>query len=89
MNEIWIFHGENAKFSSGVFTERHLAELWIRENKLSGLLTLYPVNVGVYQWSIANNLFQPKKEHELSSAFVQKFTSAAQEHYHYGNGELE
>jgi hypothetical protein len=86
---MWIFNGESSRFASGVFSSRALAENWILTNKLTGLLTKYPVNQGVYEWSINNNLFSPKKDSEKSSEFIQKFTTASQEHYHYLNGKLD
>ena len=87
-NQIWIFNGSSSRFCSGVFSSRETAENWISRNKLSGLLTLYPINEGVYDWAINNKHFSPKKDVETTSEFIQKFTSANQEHYHYENGEL-
>ena len=60
-DHIWVFHGANGRFASGVFTSRYTAEEWIASNKLTGVLTLYPLNQGVYQWAVANDYFVPKK----------------------------
>jgi len=87
LNQVWVFHGEKSVFSSGIFSELTLAEEYIRKYKLSGILTLYPVDEGVYDWAIANSLFTPKKEEQATSGFIQRFTTASQEHYHYENGE--
>jgi hypothetical protein len=65
---------------------RDLAEDWIAQNRLSGVLTLYPVDVGVYEWAIERGLFTPKKEHESEPKFIGSFTTASQEHYHYEDG---
>ena len=86
---VWIFNGNNSNFPSGVFTNRELAEIWISTNNLSGILTLYPLDQGVYDWAIPNGLFQPKKEIENKPEFIQRFSSASQEHYHYENGILD
>jgi len=90
MNNIWIFvglHGErNASFPSGAFSSFETADGWIRENKLSGTLTEYPIDVGVYDWAIANGRFKPKRPDQASPEFVQRFTTASQQHYHYENG---
>ncbi|GAB3927997.1 DUF7710 domain-containing protein [Mucilaginibacter myungsuensis] len=89
INSIWIFHGTGARFSSGVFTSLNVAEKWIMANKLTGLLTKYPINEGVYDWAIKNDFFEIKKDSEKEPFFIQAFTSGSQEHYHYENGELE
>jgi hypothetical protein len=89
MQELWVFNGENARFPSGIFSEREIAEGWIRENKLSGVLTLYPLDKGVYSWAIEKGYFMPQKENEKTSEFIQKFTSAEQEHYHYTGGSID
>lgn len=86
---VWLFNGANSKFSSGVFSSKEKAEDWIKKYRLSGVLTLYPIDQGVYDWAIANNSFSVKNEHEKQSEFIQKFSSATQEHYHYENGELD
>ena len=38
-NSVWIFNGANSKFSGGVFNKLNDAEKWIKENKLTGMLT--------------------------------------------------
>jgi hypothetical protein len=87
ITEIWIFNGSNSRFSSGVFTKKESAESWIKKNKLTGVLTLYPVDTGVYDWAIENGFFVPKKDSEKMPEFIQKFSSASQEHYHFEDGE--
>ncbi|HWB24017.1 MAG TPA: hypothetical protein VG738_00990 [Chitinophagaceae bacterium] len=87
MMEAWIFHGTGSVFSSGVFITKEAAETYIKKYKLTGVLTLYPVNEGIYDWAIANKIFTPKKESERTSEFIQRFTTASQEHYHYEDGE--
>ena len=86
---IWIFSGSNSQFPSAVFEDLKKAEKWIKEHSLSGALTKYPIDQGVYEWAISNNYFSPKKEHERSPKFIQSFSSASQEHYHYENGNKD
>lgn len=86
VNSIWVFHGINGRFASGVFTERKLAEEWIFTHKLTGVLTEYPINVGVYDWAINSGIFKKKKEEHSTSEFIGKFTTAGQEHFHYEDG---
>ena len=54
--------------------------------RLSGVLTLYPVDVGVYEWAIEAGLFSPKKPHEEEPPFIGGFTTASQPHHHYEDG---
>ena len=82
---IWLFHGTGATFASGVFETKELAEEWIIANKLEGVLTQYPINQGVYQWAIEKNYFAPTRDYQFEGKFIQQFTSASQEHYHYKN----
>jgi len=87
--EVWIFHGINAQFASGVFSSKQKAEKWILDNKLSGILTWYPVDTGVYDWALLNGFFEIKKIEQESPSFIQKFTSGSQMHFHYENGESD
>jgi hypothetical protein len=84
---VWVFNGFHSHFPSGLFIDRSQAEDWITANSLTGTLTLYPVGVGVYEWAIANKLFTPKKEAQTTALFIDKFSSASQEHYHYEDGK--
>jgi hypothetical protein len=86
---IWAFNGNNSKFPSGIFTEKEIAETWIKKYRLSGILTHYPLDEGVYNWAIFNGSFSVKNEEETKPEFIQRFSSASQEHYHYENGNLE
>lgn len=88
MQSIFIFNGNgSSKFSGGVFTTKKVADDWIARHSLTGILTNYPINVGVYDWAIENKLFTPRKEHEFRPEFIGGFSTASQEHYHYENGE--
>lgn len=84
---VWVFFGAGARFASGVFDTRDKAEDWIRRHGLHGTLTRYPMNTGVYDWAIEQGHFAPSKPHHTSREFIQGFTSATQEHQHYGADE--
>ncbi|MCU0714236.1 MAG: hypothetical protein MUC43_19435 [Pirellula sp.] len=84
---VWVFNGVKASFPSGVFTSRENAEAWIKEHNLEGTLTLYPVDQSAYDNAIANGWFNPKLPHQKLPEFIQRFTSASQEHYHYERQE--
>ena len=85
---VWIFNGANAKLPGGIFSEREKAESWIMKHRLTGILTLYPLDQGIYDWAINNNFFAVKKENQSQPEFIQGFTSASQEHSPYEDGEL-
>ncbi|AZZ98099.1 hypothetical protein [Pseudoalteromonas sp. R3] len=90
MKSVWIFNKSNADFSGGVFSELELAESWIKENSLTGILTKYPLDQGVFDWAVENDMhnIKPEKLAEKSKQpnFIAGFTTASQEHYHYQNG---
>lgn len=78
---VWVFNGDGgAGFPSGVFASRASAEAWIRQNKLTGVLTEYPLGVGVYDWAVQRNLFVPKRPEHSSPKFIGGFSSAHQSH---------
>ena len=86
-NQVWAFNGNRNHFPSAVFTDRQLAEEWIKENHLTGTLTAYPLDISIYDWTIAKGYFSVKKEEQKTSNFIANFSSAYQEHYHYGDDE--
>ena len=90
MKSVWVFNKNNANFSGGVFNELDLAESWIKDNLLSGILTKYPLNQGVFDWAVENNMHSIKQEKLADKRkqpnFIGGFTTASQEHYHYENG---
>ena len=86
MSLIWIFNGPKSQFPSGVFTQREAAESWIRQHGLSGNLSAYPVDIGTYDWAVRAGYFTPKQDDQRSAEFIQRFSSATQEHYHYEHG---
>lgn len=83
---VWIFSGSGGRFASAVFSEKKNAVAWIERHRLSGMLTKYPLNIGVYDWAIAGRSFTPKTAEHASPEFIGRFTSAGQEHYHYEDG---
>jgi hypothetical protein len=85
--EVWVFNGNKGNFPGGVFSKKEIADAWIGKYRLSGTLTKYPVDEGVYDWSLANGSFKIKKEDQTKPEFIQRFSSASQEHYHYIDGK--
>jgi hypothetical protein len=83
---VWVFNGAKARFASAVFSSKERADEWITKNRLSGVLTRYPLDLSVYEWALARGHFAPSKEEQRTAEFVGRFTSASQEHYHYEDG---
>lgn len=86
MSEVWVFNGPKTRFPSGVFSSKARAEAWILERRLSGTLTKYPLDQGVYDWAVAQGAFSPKRDEQRTAGFIGSFSSAAQEHEHYEQG---
>ncbi|AOT08214.1 DUF7710 domain-containing protein [Pseudoalteromonas luteoviolacea] len=84
---VWVFHGDGATFSSGVFSEYSKAQSWIKKHGLTGLLTEYPLNNGAYDWCVEMDYFTPKKPLHHEGKFIGSFTSASQPHFRFENGE--
>jgi hypothetical protein len=86
MDGVWVFNGESSNFPSAVFTTRERAEEWIALHKLTGTLTKYPLDIGVYEWALNRGAFKPKRPDQSGPRFIGRFSSASLEHYHYEEG---
>jgi hypothetical protein len=84
---VWVFNGAGGRFAGGIFTTLEAAETWIAANTLDGVLTLYPLDTGVYEWAIAERLFAPDEEKHSTPSFIGSFTSASMQHHHYEQGQ--
>jgi hypothetical protein len=70
---VWIFNGslgDGVKLPSGVFLAKEKAQKWIDELGIKGLLTPYPVDISVYDWSVQNQFFTPQRPEHSSPAFI-------------------
>lgn len=85
LSSVYVFHGEKAKFAAAVFTDFVAAEKAIRKDKLSGMLTFYPLNETVFEYTVRKQLFSPSGNE--NGDYISRFTSAVLEHYHYENGK--
>jgi len=89
MTTIWCFNG-SSQFPGGVFDDLELARTWIERNKLSGVLTGYPLNAGVFDWALEQGHLSPAlklKAERNGPDFVGGFTSASQPHFHFEAGK--
>jgi hypothetical protein len=87
ITHVWVFNGEQSHLPNAVFLSLELAETGIKKKGVSGILTAYPINTSVYEWAIQNGVFRPKPSYQNLPEFIQRFTSASLEHYHYENGK--
>ncbi|WP_420492131.1 DUF7710 domain-containing protein [Pseudoalteromonas rubra] len=62
----------------------------MKNNSLSGVFTPYPLEQGVFDWAIDNDMhnIKPEKIMEKSNQpdFIGGFTIASQAYYHYKHG---
>jgi len=84
---IWVFHGNGATLCTAAFSDFEKAGMWIKKYALSGVLTKMPVNQSIYDWAVEIGKFTPKSKLQQTPKFIQRFTSAYLEHYHFENGE--
>ncbi|WP_081644710.1 DUF7710 domain-containing protein [Arenimonas oryziterrae] len=88
METVWIFNGDQASLPAAVFSSRAKAEDWINSNRLSGILTEYPLDTSALDWAIQNGYFTPKGDRHKQSRFIQSFTSGSQAHFHYSFDDI-
>ncbi len=92
MTEVWVFTGErnmpgtNATFPGGVFSDCQRAEEWIEKHCLSGVLTTYRLDVGAYDFAVANDTFKAKEPHHYTPEFIGRF-AGGETHFHNESGK--
>ena len=59
----WIFQGEGARFASAVFSNRAVAEQWIAQHALNGVLTAYPFDTGGVRVGYSRRLLRAEEAH--------------------------
>ncbi len=82
---VWVFHGEAARFASGVFASRADGLAWVARHRLTGVLSEYPLGEGCYDWALARDRFRPSKAHHGSPGHVAGF-SPGLAHVHVADG---
>ena len=81
---VWVFMGVRANHLAAVFSTLKKGEVWVRQHRLEGMLTWYPLDVSAYDWVMARGDLEPKSEH-TSPEFLAAFSSAYQPHHHFEN----
>ncbi|WP_089605142.1 DUF7710 domain-containing protein [Acinetobacter piscicola] len=85
---VFLFQAENASYTSAVFSSYKLAQTWVYENGLSGVIMEYPLDVSSYDWSISKNYFKVKSPIDKSPVFIGSFVSTYQLQWHFQHGRF-
>jgi hypothetical protein len=83
---VWIFHGDAARFASGVFNDKASGLAWIARHGLTGILTEYEVGDGCYDLALCAGRFRDSKPHHGSPGHVASF-SPGLAHIHVRDGQ--
>ena len=83
---IYVFSGEVGNFPGGVFDSIENAENWISLHKLTGILSYYPLNTGVFEWAVSSGFIKPEKAAKIPSREIGGFSSYV-DHAHYEDGK--
>ncbi len=86
IDHVWVFNGAGGRLPSAIFLDKQMAIAWIAQHRLTGVLTRYPVNIGLYDWALRMNFFTPRREDQKTPQFIGRFTCASLEHYHCEDG---
>jgi hypothetical protein len=71
-----VFNGAQSAFPSGIFSNREIADAWIHKYSLTGTLTPYPLDVGMYDHALAAGSFSPKKPEHATGNLIGSFRAA-------------
>jgi len=86
-NCIWLFISD---VPSAAFTSKNEAEQWIQDNKLSGVLTAFPLDKSCFDWAVENDALSVRaekiEEKKANPQFIASCLPASLAHFHYHNG---
>jgi hypothetical protein len=85
---VWVFHGDAARFASGVFASREQGLAWVAQHQLTGILSQYPLGEGCYDWALTRDRFRPTKAHHGSPGHIAGF-SPGLAHVHVADGTAD
>lgn len=86
-DRVWVFHGEEARFASGVFATAEDGLAWIERHALTGVLTQYRVGVGAYDDAVTRGRFTPSRQHHGTPKHIAQF-SPGYDHIHVIDGRV-
>lgn len=85
---IYLFNGQQAKFTSAVFITFEKAKAWVEQHHLSGILIEYPLDTGCYDWAIEQGHFVEFSPIDRAPIFIENFISIYQKSWHFAYGEM-
>ena len=81
---VWVFHGDRARYASGVFDTLDAGLAWAAEHQLTGILAEY-ANGGAYDVAVREGRFTPSKTHHGTADHVAAFGPGLR-HFHLTDG---
>ncbi|GAB3143164.1 hypothetical protein GCM10027290_19090 [Micromonospora sonneratiae] len=84
---VWIFHGDRARYASGVFNTQNAGLTWAAEHQVTGLLAEYATG-GAYDIAISEGRFTPSKTHHGTTDHVAAFGPGLR-HIHLTDGRQD
>ena len=85
--------GEGGCFPAAAFTKFEDADAWVAKHRLTGMLSVMPLNQGLFDWAVENDVLNLKPEKlEIKSkdpSFIVNCATASLDHYHYKKGIKE
>jgi hypothetical protein len=84
---MWIFHGEKARYASGLFATAREGLAWLAANRVSGVLTEYAVG-STYDVAVRDGRFRPSRPHHGTPEHVAAFSPGLR-HFHVIDGQVD
>ena len=84
---VWIFHGDRARFASGVFDTLDAGLAWAAERQVTGILAEY-ADGGAYDVAVSEGRFTPSKAHHGTADHVAAFGPGLR-HIHMTGGRRD
>ncbi|MGI5151489.1 DUF7710 domain-containing protein [Plantactinospora sp. CA-294935] len=84
---MWVFHGNHARYASGLFETLDAGLTWAAEHKLTGTMTEYRVG-GTYDVAVEEGRFRPSRAHHGSPDHVAGFSPGLR-HIHLADGHAD
>ncbi|WP_435209168.1 DUF7710 domain-containing protein [Micromonospora sp. bgisy143] len=84
---VWIFHGDRARYASGVFDSLETGLGWAAEHQVTGVLAEYALG-GAYDVAVSEGRFTPSKPHHGTAQHVVAFGPGLR-HVHLADGRRD
>ena len=84
---VWLFQAVPGAGAGGVFRSLESASAWILRHRLTGLLTQYPLDYGVFDYIVEKGWIKRTKPHLDTPEFMGGYCGNLH-HYHCEDGQL-